>query len=296
MSNLFLPPKVDISTQHTLTAGTYTWTAPSNPSGDFEVILTLWGAGGGAASGASTYNAGGGGGGGGYYQVPVTVKAGESYTINVGAGGSGGAARQGSLSTKYNGYAGVAGGVTRMTYSTGYCTVGGGSGATAPVNGTGTPSSGGSGGTLSTSSVTNFTVGSYLFDHGGGNGGNGGVRYCSSGQPVEYAPSGTIPTGGLGTAGAGGHMGSNTYPAAGGGGAGGYLSLSDGGNGGNGDPAYPSECCTAGGGGGSGYLSGTVGSNQAGIQYNGAAGGNGGNGRFIMEYVLESGTSDNAPI
>ncbi len=215
------------------TAGTYTFTVPSNV---VSLEIKAWGGGGGGGGYDSGGN-GGAGGGGAYASGQFNISSGSSLTIKVGGGGAGGI-----NSHDYYVGSGGAGGLN-----------GGGSGGDAGHHG----HSGGGGGGGGFSSVYNGSLPLVLA--GGGGGGGGGslhVDGTAGRTPAGVGGGGGVNGSGVGPgiAGASGSIsGSNgsSNPgdgAGGGGGGGGY-------NGGSGG-AYNNDRDAGGAGGGGGNSSG----------------------------------------
>jgi len=208
-----------MATDEYTTAGSYTWTCPSNVS---SVQIECWGAGGAGCSESleGGYGAGAGGGGGAYSKKnSYSVTPGSGYTVNVGAGGT--------YSTTY----GTDGGDTYFV-STAVCMAKGGTHGSAW-------NTGGVGGSASSS------VGDTKY-----NGGNAGESSSSNGWGGGGGSS-------AGTASAGNYTSLNTQnqnagtqvSGGGYGGAGGDAVPSGGGTGQNGGSP-------GGGGGGNGYNDG----------------------------------------
>lgn len=207
------------ASQNYTTAGTYTFTVPTDVT---SVTIRAWGAGGGGGGGTNA-SALRGGGGGGFSSGTFVVTPGATYTVVVGAGGSG------------NGNPGGAGGASIVKNSSGTIILsaaggnGGGSGTgiggqssdgVAPALG-GIKYSGGNGGTNGGSNNGGGGGGSAGSTGNGGNGGNG---VTGSGGSGGSAGSGT-PSGADGGSGGtrnilGGAGSGNAGSSPGGGGGG----------------------------------------------------------------------------
>ncbi len=257
----------------TLTPG-QSWTVPP---GAISATFYLWGGGGGGAgfSSGNCRSNGGGGGGGACANTPsITVNVGDVYTFTAGTGAGG----TGSNAT---GVAAGNGGATELTGPAGTWTVAGGFGAAgttitnSPTLGT-TSNAGGLGG--STASGPGISL---VRNGGGGSRGENGktIIVCSGGISGTGGGGGgstnpgTTPAnstcGGV-TSGAGG---TGLYP----GGNGGYNTNCGSGTG------LPGVAGAAFGGGGSGANNGNSGGTRA--------GGNGGEGRVLVAYVMSCNTT-----
>jgi hypothetical protein len=216
------------------TAGTFTFTVPSNCTSISAVTI---GGGGGGGNDTNPDEAGSGGAGGGLaYQASIAVTPGESLTVVVGAGGgsntAGGQSRIDRSGTNLvaagggnpgqspdDGNAGGSGG----TVITGIGGVGGAGGATTGTNtqGSGGGGAGGYSGTGGRGQDGDLTPVSTAGAGGGGGGGGqnaggGGVGILGSGVGGDGA-AGASGVGGSG--GSGGTAGSNSGVSFGGGGA-----------------------------------------------------------------------------
>ena len=209
------------------TAGTFTFTVPTNVTSISAVCV---GGGGGGAGGETGRDDGVQGGAGGalcYGTIPVTP--GESLTITVGAGGNGGSSggngTAGGTTTISRGATNLitAGGGSRgLERSTGtvnggtrsvdasVTNSGGGNGGNSGGNSTNTGSGGGGGGGYSGNGGNGGTTGNGSAGAGGGGGGGGAT---SSGQGYGGGGVGILGAGANGTAGvlnsSGGGVGSN---------------------------------------------------------------------------------------
>lgn len=218
------------------TAGTTSWTVPSDwSSTDNNVQLIGAGGGGGTPSVVTNRRAGGGGGGGGYTSITnFSTAPNSTVSLVLGMGGA----------------ANTAGSAT--TFSSGAYTAGGGGAGTAATT---SPGGGGTGGVGST--------------YNGGAGGNSGISGTSAAGGGGGGAAG--PRGAGGAGGDGGYNTQNYNGSGGGGGNGGgsagqtWPGTTVGGTGGNnadgvgGGVGTGSGNGTLGGGGGGGYSSGNSG-------------------------------------
>ena len=183
-----------IGQQAYISAGTFTWVAPS---GVTSVSVVCVGGGGNPGThspdGGYTNYANGGGGGGLAYTNGIAVNVGSSYTVVVGASGAGHFSSFNTSSCK-------AGGGSQGSTSS----VAGGAGGTV-INGDG----GGSGGAGANGEATNSGGGGGGAGGYSGNGGVGGMRNQNGGNGL-----------GGGGGGGGGYGGSYPYGTGGGGGVG----------------------------------------------------------------------------
>lgn len=199
------------------TAGTDTWSAPSDLTGAVSVYCTGGGGAGADGAGGGSPNSGGAGGGGGFSGGGVSVTAGNSYSYEVGAGGSAGATPSNGGTTHFIGDAATvsAFGGTHGSSSGTHGLGGSGSGGTTTTaggfggagtagasakggGGGGAGSLGGGGGNGSSATGGGGAGGnSGGLDVGGGAGGTGGLSANASGS------GGGAPGGGGGGAGAG---------------------------------------------------------------------------------------------
>lgn len=183
-----------MTNQSYATPGTYTWTAPSDITGD--VSWAGQGGGGGGDGGTTLGRGGGGGREGDYSEGTFTPVAGRAYTVVIGSGGSGGAYNTGTA-------AGDGGAVTITDTVT--------SSVVALIAG----GAGGSGGIGGSTAVGGTTTGSYIVS-----GASGGTSATGTGTAGGNGGAGNSPI--SGTAGAGGTSGvaatAGTAPGAGGGG------------------------------------------------------------------------------
>ena len=223
------------------TAGTYSWTAPTNVT---SVCVVCVGGGGGGTSVYDTIPLGVGGGGGLGWKNNITVVPGQSYSVVVGAGGA----------------AATAGGNGGDSYFINATTVKGGGGSNNGVGGSHVGDGGGDGGNASSATYEGGGgAGGYT-----GNGGKGGV-YGGTG--------GSAATNGAGGGGAGGWGGT---PQEAGGSSGGGVGIL--GQGANGVVGAQGAYGNAGGGGGSGGANGGASQYRAVSFAGGAYGGGGGPG------------------
>ena len=241
------------------TAGTYTFTVPSDVTSISAVVIGGGGGGAGADDGQIRNETNNGGGGGGLAYGTIAVTPGETLNITVGTGGAGGVADAAaggaggtstivrSATTLLSG-GGGAGGRYR---SEGLTDAGGASGGTARIGG-------GSGGNSGTGSGNSGATG------GGGAGGYSGA----GGAGGAFNASGSASTG-AGGGGGGGYSGTSNSFRAGGGGGTGILGSGSNGTGGT-------SLIGGAGGAGSGGTSGSIGGaggDGSGGQYGGGGGG-----------------------
>lgn len=183
------------------TAGSGTWTKPSDTVSVH--IVAVAGGGGGGGGGSTTSDGGGGGGAGGGTSKLYISSAASSYAYTVGAGGAGGAAGSNGSNGSETTIAGIAGGAGRGGV-TGKAIEGGRYGlSTTPTGGDMNikgPSGNGGGG----------SDGSSVRASGGGGGGpyaGGGADYYGAGQTGVFGSGGgggggeSIGAGGAGGAG-----------------------------------------------------------------------------------------------
>jgi hypothetical protein len=275
------------------TAGTFTWTKPTNAKAVFVFLVGGGGGGGSGAVNATNGARGGGGGGGGGGLTQIWMNAADlasTVTVTVGAGGPGGASRpSGSASS---GFIGTNGGNTSFgTYlSAGY----GGAGQAGTVAGGGaaggaatstlfnfyalTGLGGGAGTTTTGTTVGNASAfqGLYANSGGGGagaaalstvaaDGGSGGGKTAATNQSSGTGSLIAGGTGGVAATLTAATAGTSTYAfgfGGTGGGGGYYKTVTDGGTGASGG--------APGGGGGGGGASNT--SNASGAGGTGGAG------------------------
>ena len=208
-----------------ITAGTYSWVAPT---GVTSVSVVAVGGGGNGVSG-TTLGAGGGGGGLGY-RNNITVIPSNSYTVVVGAPSCsssfnstcaiGNAGSNGSTGTGGAGgsYTGTGGGTGGTGGGTAFGSNGGGGGGGAA----GYAGNGGAGGTGSGGSVNPVGANGSGGGGGGGSGGGGSTKYGGGGGGVGLLGQGCSGAGGYdsrpndGAPGCGGSSGSAGCTALGG--------------------------------------------------------------------------------
>lgn len=236
------------------TAGTTTWTVPTNVT---RVTFKLWGAGGG---GGGVFNGtAGAGGGGGFVSGTATVTPGQVFRIVVGAGGTDGAdeaTNNGGGGGGGGGYSAVLIGAAATTTATTtlFIAAGGGGGSGEDDDGLDGAAGGAGGGFTGTTGATPGTSEAV--------GGGGGTPTSGGGAGTAgSATAGSWLTGGRGSATGG------TSPGAGG--AGGNNGGNRGGNGSTSGSDSP-----GGGGGGGGWFGGGGGGTTS--TTDGAAGGGGG--------------------
>ncbi|TDX87169.1 DUF11 domain-containing protein [Epilithonimonas xixisoli] len=224
------------------------------PFGVNSITVEVWGAGGGGAGG-NTSNGRAGGGGGAYTRYVVApVVAGTSYTVNVGQGGSG-----------TNNPGGTGGSSAFLSGSTVMVQASGGQGGNGNTAGTGGTAASG----LPTAGSTRF------------GGGSGGVANTSG------AGGGGGGSAGAGSAGGNGGNGASNNGAGGAGGTAGSTStgFNPGAVGGIGGTRGTGAAATA----GSGNVPGSGGGGRGSSNGNSTkSGGNGANGRVIVNYVITS--------
>lgn len=202
-------------------AGTFTWTAPSDISS--SVTAYVWGAGGGggASSGGASHG-GGGGGGGGFSTGTFSASPGSTHDVEVGAGGSGGTLTQNSqdgdpssVNAEFTAHGGSRG-------------LGNGNPGS---GGTGNKHNGGTGGTATSENPGGGGGGGAAL---GGNGGDGASAFSGgTGGAGANAAGLDGGGGGGGQGGTSGSKGGQTGGAPGGGGGGGYANATGGGGDGN---------------------------------------------------------------
>jgi uncharacterized repeat protein (TIGR02543 family) len=199
------------------TAGTFTWTAPTNV---YSVQVQCWGGGGAGGGGATTGSGssrseGGGGGGGAYASNTISVIPGNNYTIVVGAGATstgntyttagnstfastlvvaaGGGNGQGfSTGSTQSGTGGAAG---LASASTGAVTFSGGAGENGITGASASNYGGGGGSSAGTNAAgvtsTSITGLGAIAPAGGGNGGSGwGTNNGAGGGRPGFSPGG----------------------------------------------------------------------------------------------------------
>jgi hypothetical protein len=268
------------------TAGSSTWTVPSDWDSASSTVHII-GGGGGGSGGYRTLNpraGGAGGGGGGYTKVTAfSTTSGSSISYTVGANGTGGGANangtSGTASSFGGNTAGGGGGASGSTSSSSRGSAGigstfnGGQGGAGAVGsgstlGVGAGGGGGAGGPSGTGGAggngSSTTTAANV--SGGGGGGNGG------GTAGGAATSTTPGDGGNNSSGVGGGVFSTfTEAISGGGGFGGKTSVSNGRNGSPGIDILKTLGSSGGGGGGGGNSGG-----GSFLNLGGAGGGGGG--------------------
>ena len=247
-SGAVMAPQVAYRVIYYLTAGTTSFTVPTNYLQTPNTAVYLYGAGGGGSgasinAGTGAKVSGCGGGGGGYTKVTSpTLIAGATYSCFIGTGGLGGSGNVSSVNST-----GGAGGSTFFVIGgTTYQALGGGGGVsnvtgsvrTAGAAGTGTTANGGAGG-IGAIVATGQSAGA---GGGGGCGSDGGVGRTGGNS------TGNGSAGGSGGGNGGGSNGGNATTATG-------LS---GGNGSAGNGGGTSTLASFNGGGGCSFDAGTT--------------------------------------
>ena len=272
----YVLPAITTSTVFTTTSA---WIVPSYVTSVTATIVAGGGGGGGGTSGSAGVStgyiytgSGGGGGAGGLLTRVFSVTPGTPYTVTVGGGGAAGNSTYGAY-TATNGFNSS---LSSTTIS--LTAIGGGSGGQSSFS----AGNGGSGG-----GGYNSQPGIAGQGNAGGSGGGGGAGGAGQNANSGYANG---SAGGIGITNtiinsvSAGQLSAGNYYLAGGGGSGGYATVSNyningpggpgGGGGGNSGAGVAGTPNTGGGGGGAGAS-----------DYNSSAGGTGGSGVVILSYT-----------
>jgi len=237
-------------------AGTYTFTVPSNCTSISAVTIGGGGGGGGCDGNQVRGETNNGGGGGGLAYGTIAVTPGETLTVAVGSGGNAGG----------DDSPGTAGGTTTISRgATVLLSGGGGAGGQYRSQGSPAAAGGASGGTLRIGGGSGGASGTGSNNSGATGGGGAGGYSGAGGAGGAFNSAGSASTGAGGGGGGGFNTGSDTLRAGGGGGVG---ILGSGGNGTGGTGG-------TGGGGGGGSSGTSGGGNTTGIggTYGGGGGG-----------------------